>query len=258
MPKFSANVTLLYPELPFIDRFEAAAKAGFKGVECQFPYAYDLEEIADKVNAHQLEMVLFNLPAGNWEAGDRGIAAHPARISEFQDGVGKALEAARILGVKQMNCLGGLTPLNISEDQIYKTFVENIQFAAGVLKEAGIRLLIEPINPRDVPGVYLQTVDQAVRLIKDSRSDNAFVQFDIYHQQRTQGEITTTMLANMLLIKHMQLADNPGRHEPGTGEINFEFLFDFIDTLGYDGWIGCEYHPKSSTDEGLLWLKPYI
>lgn len=258
MPKFSANVTLLYTELPFIERFEAAAKAGFKGVEFQFPYAYNLNEVAEKIKENNLEMVLFNLPAGDWEKGDRGLAANPSRVTEFQEGVGKALEAAKILGVKQMNCLGGLAPLNTPEDKIYQTFVENIKFAAEKLKENGIRLVIEPINPRDVPGVYLKTVDKAVQMIRDSGSDNAFVQFDIYHQQRTQGEIATTLLANMLLIKHMQIADNPGRHEPGTGEINFEFLFDFIDTLGYEGWIGCEYNPKTTTNEGLSWIYPYL
>lgn len=257
MPKFSANLSMLFNEVPFLERFEAAAKAGFTGVECQFPYAFDMNQIAEKLTSHHLEMVLFNLPAGNWEAGDRGIAANPGRVGEFRDGVGKAIEVGKKLGVKQMNCLGGLAPEGVSEDRIYQAFVDNLIFAAGELKKAGIRLLVEPVNSRDVPGVYLSHTQKALDLIRDTGADNIFLQLDIYHMQRMEGELANTIKANIARIGHMQLADNPGRHEPGTGEINYRFLFPFIDELGYDGWIGCEYHPKTTTVEGLGWIEAH-
>lgn len=257
MPKLSANLSMLFTEVPFMARFDAAAKAGFKGVECQFPYAFDLDQIAERLASNQLEMVLFNLPAGDWEGGDRGIAANPDRVSEFRNGVGKAIEAAKKLGVKQMNCLGGLTPEGVSEDRIYQTFVDNLRFAAGELKKAGICLLVEPVNNLDVPGAYLSHTQKAIDIIRDAGSDNAFLQLDIYHLQRMEGELANTIKTNIAMIKHMQLADNPGRHEPGTGEINYRFLFSFIDELGYDGWIGCEYHPKTTTTDGLRWIEAH-
>ena len=254
MPKFSANLSMLFTEVPFMERFDAAAKAGFKGVEFLFPYAFDLDQIAEKLKSNNLEMVLFNLPAGNWEGGDRGIAANPNRIGEFQDGVGRAINAAKKLGVKQLNCLGGLTPEGVSEDKIDKTFVDNLKFAGDELKKAGLRLLVEPINNFDIPGVYLTHTQKAINLIRESGSDNVFLQHDIYHMQRMEGELANTIKTNIAMIKHMQLADNPGRNEPGTGEINYRFLFKFIDDLGYDGWIGCEYRPKTTTLEGLGWM----
>lgn len=254
MPKFSANLSMLFDEVPFLERFDAAAKAGFRGVECQFPYAFDMDRIAEKLQSNHLEMVLFNLPAGDWEAGDRGIAANPDRVNEFQEGVGKAIEAGKKLGVKQMNCLGGRMPEGVSEDRIYRTFVDNLKFAGGELKKAGIRLLVEPVNNLDVPGAYLVHTQKAIDMIRETRSDNVFLQHDIYHMQRMEGELASTIKAHIAMIRHMQLADNPGRNEPGTGEINYRYLFRFIDALGYDGWIGCEYHPKTTTLEGLGWI----
>lgn len=257
MPKFSANLSMLFNEVSFLERFEAAAKAGFTGVECQFPYAFDMDRIAEKLKSHHLEMVLINLPAGDWEAGDRGLAANPGRMSEFQDGVGKAIEAAHKLGVRQMNCLGGLAPVGVSDDRIYQTFVDNLKFAGNELKKAGIRLLVEPVNNRDVPGAYLVHTQKAVDMIRDTGSDNIFLQHDLYHMQRMEGELANTIKANIGMIGHMQMADNPGRNEPGTGEINYPYLFRLIDELGYDGWIGCEYHPKTTTLEGLGWMALY-
>ncbi|WAW11208.1 hydroxypyruvate isomerase [Oxalobacter vibrioformis] len=257
MPKLSANLSMLFTEVPFMERFDAAAKAGFKGVECQFPYAFDMEQIAERLKSNQLEMVLFNLPAGDWEGGDRGIAANPNRVSEFRDGVEKAIEAGKTLGVKQINCLGGIAPHGVPEARIYKTFVDNLAFAAGELKNAGIRLLVEPVNNLDVPGAYLSYTQKAIDMIRDAGSDNVFLQLDIYHMQRMEGELANTIKANIAMIRHMQLADSPGRHEPGTGEINYRFLFSFIDELGYDGWIGCEYRPKTTTTEGLGWIKAH-
>lgn len=254
MPKLAANLSMLFTEVPFMDRFDAAAKAGFKGVEFLFPYAFDLDQIADKLKANNLQLVLHNLPAGNWEGGERGIACHPDRVGEFQDGVGTAINAAKKLGVKQLNCLAGKTPEGVSADKLRQTFVSNLKFAADKLKAEGIRLITEPINTFDIPGFYLKGTQQAVNIIKETGSDNLFIQHDIYHMQRMEGELANTIKANLSMIKHMQLADNPGRFEPGTGEINYHFLFKFIDELGYDGWIGCEYKPKTTTIEGLGWI----
>lgn len=253
MTKLAANLTMLFTELPFLERFGAAAKAGFKGVEFLFPYAFRAEEINDKLQTNGLQLVLHNLPAGNWEAGERGIACHPDRISEFQVGVEEALRYAKILGVKQLNCLVGIAPSGVSADDLKATVVRNLKFAADKLQAAGIRLLVEPINTFDIPGFYLSGTRQALDLIAATGSDNIFVQYDIYHMQRMEGELASSIKANLGRIAHVQLADNPGRFEPGTGEINYHFLFSFLDEIGYEGWIGCEYKPKAGTVEGLGW-----
>ncbi|WP_394780736.1 hydroxypyruvate isomerase [Undibacterium sp.] len=253
MTKLAANLTMLFNELGFLDRFEAAARAGFRGVEFLFPYAFHADQIADKLNLYQLDLVLHNLPAGKWEAGERGIACHPDRVGEFQDGVGDALRYAKVLGVKQLNCLVGIQQKDVSHELAQQTLVDNLTFAADKLKAAGIRLLIEPINTYDIPGFFLSGTRQAVELIKATGSDNIFVQYDIYHMQRMEGELANTIRSNLPLIKHIQLADNPGRFEPGTGEINYRYLFKLLDELHYDGWIGCEYKPQNGTVEGLSW-----
>jgi hydroxypyruvate isomerase len=253
MTKLAANLTMLFNELNFMERFEAAARAGFRGVEFLFPYAFHADQIADKLNLYQLDLVLHNLPAGKWEAGERGIACHPDRVGEFQDGVGEAIKYAKVLGVKQLNCLVGIQPQNVSREQAQETLVGNLKFAADKLKAAGLRLLVEPINTFDIPGFFLSGTKQAVELIKATGSDNLFIQYDIYHMQRMEGELANTIRANLPLIKHVQLADNPGRFEPGTGEINYHYLFKLLEELKYDGWIGCEYKPKAGTVEGLGW-----
>jgi hydroxypyruvate isomerase len=253
MPKFAANLTMLFNEHAFLDRFGAAAANGFRAVEFLFPYAYEVEQIADKLQTHKLELVLHNLPAGNWDAGERGIACHPDRVGEFQHGVGDAIRYAKALKVKQLNCLVGILPKGGSREAARQTVVSNLRFAGDALKAEGIRLLIEPINTFDIPGFFLSGTHQALELIQDSGSDNVFVQYDIYHMQRMEGELANTIKANLSMIKHIQLADNPGRFEPGTGEINYGFLFAFLDRIGYDGWIGCEYKPKTGTVEGLGW-----
>jgi len=257
MPKLAANLSMMFTEVPFMDRFDAAAKAGFKGVEFLFPYEFDLNQIADKLKSNNLQLVLHNLPAGNWAGGERGITCHPDRVGEFQDGVGKGIEAAKKLGVPQLNALAGKLPEGVSADKARATFVSNLKFAAEKLKAEGIRLITEPINTFDIPGFFLNRTQQAVDIIKEVGSDNLFIQHDIYHMQRMEGELANTIKANIGLIKHMQLADNPGRNEPGTGEINYKFLFKFIDDLGYDGWIGCEYKPLTTTEAGLGWLKAH-
>lgn len=253
MPKLAANLSMLFNEVDFLDRFDAAAKAGFKGVEFLFPYAFTVEQIKQKLDANQLELVLHNLPAGDWEAGERGIACHPDRVEEFKEGVDKAISYGKALGVKQINCLAGIQPKDVSADDARATLVSNLKFAADKLKAEGIQLLIEPINTFDIPGFFLSGTQQAIDIIKDTGSDNLFVQYDIYHMQRMEGELSSTIQKNLAQIKHIQLADNPGRFEPGTGEINYGFLFRFLDEIGYQGWIGCEYKPKSGTTEGLGW-----
>ena len=255
MPKFAANLTMLFNEVPFMERFEKAAQNGFEAVEFLFPYAFAAEEIKAKLTANRLTLVLHNLPAGDWDAGERGIACHPNRVEEFRAGVPKAIHYATALGVGQVNCLAGKIPEGVSCDQAHKTFVENLKFAAGELKKAGIKLLIEPINTFDIPGFFLSGTNQALKVIDEVGSDNLFVQYDIYHMQRMEGELAATMQKNLGKIAHLQLADNPGRNEPGTGEINYRFLFEFIDKIGYKGWIGCEYKPAGATEAGLGWRK---
>jgi hydroxypyruvate isomerase len=253
MTKLAANLTMLFNEHGFMDRFEAAARAGFRGVEFLFPYAFHADQIADKLNTYQLDLVLHNLPAGKWEAGERGIACHPDRVGEFQDGVGEAIRYAKTLGVTQLNCLVGILPQSVSADAAFKTVAGNLKFAADMLREQKIRLLIEPINTFDIPGFYLSRTQQAIDLIKETGSSNIYLQYDIYHMQRMEGEIANTIKTNRDIIRHIQLADNPGRFEPGTGEINYRYLLKMLDEIGYDGWIGCEYKPKAGTVEGLGW-----
>jgi len=248
---------MMYNEVDFLDRFKAAAGDGFKGVEYLFPYAYPAAQLADLLNANGLVQVLHNLPAGDWAGGDRGVACQPERQGEFQDGVGKAIEYATALGCKQVNCLAGLAPKGADPALLTQTFVDNLKFAAGKLGQAGIRLLIEPINTRDIPGFFLSHTAQALDVIRATGSDNVALQYDIYHMQIMEGDLAPTIERHLDQIAHMQLADTPGRHEPGTGEINYPFLFRHIDKIGYTGWIGCEYKPAGKTSEGLGWLKPW-
>jgi hydroxypyruvate isomerase len=258
MPKLCANLTMLFNEVDFLDRFAAAARAGFKGVEYMSPYAHPKEQLRERLDAHGLVQVLHNLPPGNWDKGERGIACHPDRIAEFRDSVGKAIEYATALGCKQLNCLAGIAPKGAAPEKLRDTFVANLKFAAAELKLAGVLLLIEPINTRDIPGFFLNYSKQALDIIRDVDSDNLFLQYDIYHMQVMEGDLANTIEANLDVIRYMQLADNPGRHEPGTGEINYAFLFDTLDRLGYRGWIGCEYKPRATTNEGLGWVRPYL
>jgi len=253
MPKFAANLTMLFTELPFMQRFEAAAQAGFKAVEYLFPYAYDRNELAAALRANGLVQVLHNLPAGNWDGGERGIACLPERAGEFREGVGMAIAYATALGCPQVNCLIGKLPASANLAETRATVVDNLRFAAKALQAAGIGLLIEPINHYDIPGFYLSRTDQALALIDEVGEANLRVQYDIYHAQRTEGELGNTLKNHLARIGHIQLADNPGRGEPGSGEINYRWLFQHIDQLGYDGWIGCEYKPRGSTLEGLGW-----
>ncbi len=253
MPRFAANLTMLFTELPFLDRFEAAAKADFKAVEFLFPYAFEFEDIQSRLLANDLTVVLHNLPAGDWHAGERGIACLPDRVAEFRDGVATAVRYATALGVSQLNCLAGIAPAGADEALIRRTFVDNLRYAATQLGAAGLNLLIEPINTKDIAGFYLNRTDQALDILNEVGATNARVQYDIYHAQRTEGELGATLAKHLARIGHIQLADNPGRHEPGTGEINYAWLFKHLDAIGYGGWIGCEYKPATTTTAGLGW-----
>jgi hydroxypyruvate isomerase len=258
MPKFAANLSMLYGEHAFLDRFAAARADGFAGVEFLFPYAFPKDQLAELLRKHDLEQALHNLPPGNWDAGERGIACLPGRTAEFQDGVGRAIEYAKALSCPQLNCLAGIAPAGADPGRVRATLVDNLRFAAQKLEAAGIRLLIEPINTFDIPGFWLNYADQAVELIDEVGSKNLFVQYDIYHQQRTSGEIAATFSRLKARIAHIQVADNPGRNEPGTGEIHYPFLFDLLDREGYGGWIGCEYRPKTTASAGLSWAAAYL
>jgi hydroxypyruvate isomerase len=254
MPKFAANLSTLFTELPLLERFAAAEKAGFKGVEVQFPYAIAKEEIAQQLRANGQTLVLFNLPPGNFEAGERGIACLPGREQEFRDGVGVAIDYARATGCKTLNCLAGFVPQGVGPDAARRTLVDNLRFAAAKLKEEGILLVAEAINTYDMPGFFLNRSAQALALFDEVGSNNLKLQYDIYHMQRMEGELASTIERLLLSIGHIQLADNPGRHEPGTGEINFSWLLRHIDRIGYASWIGCEYFPRAGTAAGLGWL----
>jgi hydroxypyruvate isomerase len=254
MPTFAANLTMMFTEAPFLDRFALAAHAGFRHVEFLFPYPFPKEVIAARLRAEGLTLVLHNLPAGNWEAGERGIACHPDRVDEFRAGVQQAISYAVHFAVPHVNCLAGQTPPGIDAATAHLTFTSNLKYAAGELKQAGVKLLIEPINRYDIPGFFLSRTADALSIMDDVGSDNVFLQYDIYHAQRTEGEIAATIARNLPRIAHIQLADNPGRHEPGTGEINYEFLFGHLDAIGYRGCVGCEYKPATTTEAGLGWF----
>ena len=255
MPRFAANLTMLFNEVPFLDRFERAAKAGFKAVEFLFPYDFPVEEIKARLDANGLQLILHNLPAGDWAGGERGIACLPGREKEFRDGIGRAIEYASALGVPQLNCLAGKAQAGVASAELKHTLVENLRCAAQGLKVHGLKLLIEPINTFDIPGFFVNRTDQALAILDEVGADNAFVQYDIYHAQRMEGELAATMQKHLARIGHIQLADNPGRNEPGTGEIAYGNVFKALDRMGYTGWIGCEYKPATTTQAGLGWLK---
>jgi hydroxypyruvate isomerase len=257
MPRFCANLTMLYGERGFLDRFAAAAADGFEGVEYLFPYDFPKEELRERLERHGLVQVLHNLPAGDWGGGERGIAALPGREGEFRDGVGRAIEYAAALGCEQVNCLAGVPPEGADPERVHRALVENLRFGAAELGRAGIRLLLEPVNTFDIPGFHVNRVGQAASLIEEVGSGNLFIQYDLYHQQRAEGELAANFRRFKDRIAHVQLADNPGRNEPGTGEINYPFLFDMLDREGYAGWIGCEYKPRAGTSEGLGWFQPH-
>lgn len=254
MPKFAANLSMLFTEYDFIERFGAAASVGFKGVEFLSPYDFPADQVAEKLSRYKLNQVLFNLPAGDWIAGERGIACHPNRVGEFQDGVALAIAYAKVLGNKQINCLAGILPKEVNLERAEETLIENLRFAASKLKEASLLLIIEPINTYDIPGFFLSRSTQAISILDRVNSDNLKLQYDIYHMQRMEGELANTIERLMARIAHIQIAGSPNRTEPDRGEIDYAFLFELIDKAGYKGWIGAEYRPVTTTLEGLGWL----
>ncbi len=258
MPRINANITLMFQEFDFMDRFKIAAEAGFTGVEYQRPYEHSKDELKDCLQENNLTAVLHNLPAGNWDGGERGIACLPDRVDEFRQGVDLAIEYARASGCVQFNCLAGIPGSAVSPQQAHDTLVENLKFAAQKMDVAGIKLLIEAINTIDVPGFFLNTTAQSAQILNEVGSSNLYIQYDVYHMQIMEGDLWRTIEAHLDRIAHIQIADNPGRHEPGTGEINYPNLFRFLDKVGYSGWVGAEYHPAAATLDGLGWFRQAI
>ena len=253
MPKFAANLTMLFGEQPFLDRFAAAKAAGFSGVEYLFPYDFDKAELRDQLHQHGLAQVLHNLPAGDLASLVVVMSRAAVRVDEFRDGVARGIDYAKALDCRQLNCLVGIAPDGADMVELNEVLVNNLRFAADALAKERIRLLIEPINTLDIPGFFLSGTEQAVQIIADVRSSNLFVQYDIYHMQVMEGDIARSLQKHLSRIAHVQLADNPGRNEPGTGEINYPFLFRHLDNIGYRGWVGCEYKPRTTTVDGLGW-----
>jgi hydroxypyruvate isomerase len=255
VPRFAANLSMLFTEVPLLERFALAARAGFDAVELQFPYGHAAVELRERLRANGQRMVLHNLPAGDWAAGDRGIACNPGRVAEFRAGVALGVSYASLLGVPQLNCLAGLRAADLDDATARRTFVANLRFAAAVLRDAGLKLLVEVINRYDVPGFWLDGTARALSVLDEVGADDVLLQYDIYHAQRSEGELAATLQRCLPRIGHIQIADNPGRHEPGSGEINFPFLFDHLDRIGYAGYVGCEYRPATTTEAGLGWLR---
>lgn len=254
MPRFAANLSMLFTERPFLDRFAAAAQAGFAAVECQFPYDWPVEAIREQLDACGLPLVLHNLPAGDWSGGERGIACLPGREVEFRAGVVRAVDYAGVLGVPRLNCLAGLRPAEAVDTALRRTLVANLRHAAAVLADAGMDLLIEPINDRDMPGFWLSRWPVALELIEAVGATNLKLQFDAYHVAAMGESPLAALRACIDHVGHIQVADHPGRHEPGTGAIDCAALFAGIDALGYGGHVGAEYLPATTTESGLDWL----
>ena len=253
MPRLAANLSMMFNEVPFLDRFDAAAKAGFTAVEFLFPYEFPAAEIKRRLEANGLAQVLFNMPPGDWAGGERGLASLPGRQAEFRDGVKKALDYAEALGTPLLHCMAGIPPAGTAPGTAAALFAANLAWAGEQVQAAGRRIAIEPINHRDMPGFHLNTTGQAAAVIAAIGADKVGLQFDIYHCQVTEGDITKRMEALLPIIAHMQLADVPARNEPGTGEIGWDHVFACVDALGYGGWIGCEYRPAGDTVAGLAW-----
>jgi hydroxypyruvate isomerase len=256
MPRFAANLGFLYTELPFLERFGAAARAGFRAVEFASPYEYEAQEIAAAAARAGVEVILFNLPMGDRDAGDFGMACLPGREAEFVTGVAHAMRYAEVLGTKRINCICGKKPIDGDPREMRAKVVEALRYAGNALAGAGITLMIEPINTRDVPGVFLSHSQQAAELVRDAGLANVKIQYDCYHMQVMEGDLAETIERLLPMIGHVQFADVPGRHEPGTGEIRYPFLFDHLDRIGYQGWVSAEYRPSLATDATLGWFRP--
>jgi hydroxypyruvate isomerase len=257
VPNFAANLSMMFQEVEFLDRFGAAAKAGFRGVEFLFPYDFKAADIADRLKTHKLTQALFNTPPGNWGAGERGLAALPGRESEFRDGVARAIDYAKATDCRTIHTMAGLWPAGKSKAEGEAVYVDNVRYAADLAKKDGITVVIEPINTRDIPGYFLNTTTEGIGILDRVARDNARLQLDLYHCQIMEGDLAERTKRLMPRVSHVQIAGNPGRHEPDIGEVNYPFLYDLLDELGYKGWVGCEYRPKGATLAGLGWARKY-
>lgn len=258
MPKLAANLSTLFKDLPFLDRFAAAASCGFRAVEYQYPYEWQPAEIAARARAAGVEVVLHNMPRGDPERGEHGTACLPGREQRFREDLERAIEYARPAGCTAVHCMAGVAPASVERAMVHAAYVANLKHAAKRLRAEGMRLMIEPLSARTVAGCFLTGSAQAVQVLDEVAADNAHLQYDLFHMQIMEGNLAESLERLLARIGHIQLADVPGRHEPGTGEINFDFLLRHIDRLGYSGWIGCEYNPLGDTLEGLKWAKPYL
>ena len=265
MPKFAANLSMLYPELDFLDRFEAAARDGFKAVEYLFPYAFTHQEIAARLAANGLQQVLFNAPPGNWESGERGLACLPGRESQYRSGIAQALDYAAALKCPRLHVMAGLMPPSSKHADLLPTYINNLRWAALKAEKYGVDVLIEPINTRDIPHFFLNRQDQAHEVIAAVGASNLKVQMDLYHCQIVEGDVAMKLRQFLPTghVSHIQIAGVPQRHEPDVGEMNYPYLFSVLDELAYTGWVGCEYRPRAGmqpggTSAGLNWLKPYL
>ncbi|EJL04604.1 hydroxypyruvate isomerase [Pseudomonas fluorescens Q2-87] len=257
MPRFAANLSMLYPQHCFLDRFAAAAADGFDAVEYLFPYEYGPQELKQRLADNGLVQALFNAPPGDWAAGERGIATLPGRESEFRDGFDRALEYAAVLGNSKIHVMAGLLASEVERARHHGVYLENLAYATAQAAKVGVTVLLEPINTRDMPGFFLNRQDQAHAVCREVGAANLKVQFDCYHCQIVEGDLTSKMRRDFSGIGHIQIAGVPDRHEPDSGEINYPFLFELMDELGYDGWVGCEYRPRGDTSVGLKWLRDW-
>jgi hydroxypyruvate isomerase len=257
MPRFAANLSMMYTEHAFLDRFEAAARDGFKAVEYLFPYEFPAAELAAQLRVHDLRQVLFNAPPGDWKAGERGLACLPGREEEFRTGVLQSLKYAEALRCPRIHLMAGLAPAGVERADLRKTYVANLDWAARQAALHDVEVLIEPINPRDIPGFFLNRQDDAHAVLAEVGAKNLKVQMDLYHCQIVEGDLGMKLRQYLPTgrVGHIQIAGVPQRHEPDVGEVNFPYLFEVIDELGFDGWIGCEYRPRAGTSAGLGWLK---
>lgn len=257
MPKLAANLSMLFGEVPFLERFAAAAGAGFTGVEFLFPYDHAPEDLAAALRDNGLEQVLFNLPPGDWQAGERGLAALPGRQAEFRAGLEQALPYVRALNCRRVHMMAGIPPEGAERSACRNAYLASLRTAAAFFAPHGVAVLAEPINSRDMPGYFLNHQSQAVALIEAAGAANAGLQMDFYHCQIVDGDLAGHLRANFAHIRHLQIAGVPERHEPDRGEVNYPYLFDLMDELGYDGWVGCEYRPAGDTLAGLGWARAY-
>ena len=257
MPRFAANLTMMFNEAPFLDRFAAAAQAGFRGVEFLFPYEYPAAAIKSKLRENGLELALFNLPPGDFASGERGLACLPGREADFQTAVEKALDYARHLGATRLHAMAGIVPPGVSREACRSTYIQNLGYAAARCAEQSVTLLIEAINARDIPGYFLNTQADSAAVCEEVAAPNLKMQMDCYHMQIVEGDLEVKLRKYASRCGHIQIAGVPKRHEPDTGEVHYPHIFRLLDGIGYAGWVGCEYRPAGKTLDGLRWFTEY-